>query len=411
MSLRAPVVLILSIALGAHCEIQNVRFANETALLPIGARLAGASEVALGLAGDPSFLGRTPSGLMDVQYPEVVIHHGSLYEDLALNQDEVFLAAPLSMGTLGLGITRVGADGIPRTERGVTPDFTAMETFSVTDWILNVAFAKSWMEGRLRGGTALRLLGHDFDQTGLGAQMDASFVWVQNGWRGGLRMDRGIGGVGVYRSGHSEYTAPDVQAGFGWEKKSSYLYGTLAMAWESAGLLQEQSSSSFTEADVRPWTDPWLALRASRLAVELRTDFGLSLRAGSEIQSLVRVTDFLQGEDEQGLYGESRGSFSIGAGYLWSQRVRVDYALVGHPDLGSTQRISLGIVFGGKSQTPATKPDESKLEESAGKTSTEPSLPGKPVVDGGSEPPETKAVPKEPEEAPEGADVPESSNN
>lgn len=405
MSLRAHLALIALLSVGAQAEIQTVRFGNEPALLPIGARLAGVADVALGLSGDPSYLGRTPSGLLDVEHPEVVIHHGSLYADLSLNQDEVFVAAPLSMGTLGLGITRVGADGIPRTVRDVTPDFTTMETFSVTAWILNLAFAKSWMDNRLRGGAALRLLGHDLDQAGLGAQMDASFVWVQNGFRGGLRMDRGLGGVGMYRSGYSEYTPPDIQAGFGWETKSSYLYGTAALAWESAGLLQEQSSSSFTEADVRPWRDPWLALRASRVAAELRTDFGLSLRAGAEIQALVRITDFLQGEDENGLYGESRGSYSIGAGYLWSQRVRVDYAFVGHPDLGGTQRFSLGIVFGGPGPVQSVRTVEPKSNPA--RESKDPQ-PGDSIPQAS---PKPAAQPVEPQEAPEGADAPERSSN
>lgn len=405
MSLRVHLALIALFTVAVRSEVQTVRFGNEPALLPIGARLAGAADVALGLSGDPSYLGRTPSGLMDVEHPEVVIHHGSLYEDLSLNQDEVFVAAPLSMGTLGLGITRVGADGIPRTVRDVTPDFTTMETFSVTAWILNLAFAKSWMDNRLRGGAALRLLGHDLDQIGLGAQMDASFVWVQNGFRGGLRMDRGLGGVGVYRSGHSEYTPPDIQIGLGWETKSPYLYGTAALAWESAGLLQQQSSSSFTEADVRLWRDPWLAMRASRVAAELRTDFGLSLRAGAEIQALVRITDFLQGEDENGLYGESRGSYSVGAGYLWSQRVRVDYAFVGHPDLGGTQRISLGIVFGGPGPTQTTRSGESKSDVVRETKETQPSEPGHEAAGKSTTPP------AEPQEAPEGADAPEQSSN
>jgi hypothetical protein len=217
--------------------------------------------------------------------------------------------------------------------------------------------------------------------------------------------------VGIYRSGFSEYTAPDVQVGAGWEKKSSYLYGTLALAWESAGLLQQQSSSTFTEADVRPWNDPWLALRASRLAAELRTDFGLSLRAGTEIQSLVRITDFLQGEDEQGLYGESRGSYSIGAGFLWSQRVRVDYALVGHPDLGSTQRVSLGIVFGGPPPAPPQKTADPKIDESGDLPA--PSVPQstKTAAPSDSEPPEASAPTPAPPEPPEALDAPEQSSN
>jgi hypothetical protein len=63
--------------------------------------------------------------------------------------------------------------------------------------------------------------------------------------------------------------------------------------------------------------------------------------------------NFLQGEDQQGQFGDSRGSVSVGAGYLWANKVRVDYALVSNPDLGNTQRFSLGLVFGGSAPKPA----------------------------------------------------------
>jgi len=113
-------------------------------------------------------------------------------------------------------------------------------------------------------------------------------------------------------------------------------------------LLQPEATSTFSESDSRPWKDPWLFARASRLAAEFHTDFGVVFRAGCEIQALVRVTDFLQGTDQRGLYGESSGEFAVGVGYLWSDRVRVDYALVSTPDLGSSQRVTLALVFGGK---------------------------------------------------------------
>jgi hypothetical protein len=333
-------------------DLSNVNYANNSAELETGARLAGDAGVSLGLPGDPSHLSRSPAGLVDADRPEVVVHHGSLYQNLSLSQDEVYLAAPLSVGTLGLGIARIGADGILRSDRGQTPDFNNPSTFSATDWIGTMAFARSWVEGRLRGGASLRLLGRTIDETsGAGAEMDASLVWVQSGWRAGLRMDRGLGGFSLWRTGTAEYYAPNLEAGLGWEHPFPYFYGTLALAWESPGLLQPQATSSFSEGDARPWKDPWLFARASRLAAEFHTDFGLVFRAGCEIQALVRITDFLQGSDQKGLYGESSGEFAVGVGYLWSDRVRIDYALVNTPDLGTSQRVSISLVFGSKPKT------------------------------------------------------------
>lgn len=328
-------------------SIETVNHVNDAALLPVGARGAGLAGVGIGMVGDPSHLASSPAGLADVERPEVVVHHASLYEDLALSQDEIYLAAPLSYGTLGLGISRIGADGILRAEAGKAPDFADPSTFSATDWIASLAFARTWFDRRLRAGASLRVLGRDIDSYyGAGAQLDASAVWVQDGIRAGVRLDRGLGGLATWESGRTEYTPPDLMLGLGYQRRLPYFYGTGAVGWETSGLLREQSGSSFSDRDARPWVNPWLFLRSSRLAGEFRFDMGLVLRAGAEVQSLTRLLDFLQGEDQQGQFGDSRGSVSAGAGYLWSNRVRVDYALSAHPDLGTTQRISLGIVFG-----------------------------------------------------------------
>lgn len=344
-------------------SIETVNHVNDAALLPVGARSAGVAGVGIGFAGDPSHLASSPAGLADVERAEVVVHHASLYEDLALSQDEIYLAAPLSYGTLGLGISRIGADGILRAQAGRAPDFADPSTFSATDWIASLAFARTWFDRRLRAGASLRVLGRDIDSYyGAGAQLDASVVWLQNGFRAGVRLDRGIGGLATWESGYTEYTPPDLMLGVGYQRRLPYFYGTGALAWETSGLLREQSASSFSQKDARPWVDPWLFLRSSRLAGEFRFDMGLVLRAGCEIQSLTRLLDFLQGEDQQGQFGDSRGSVSAGAGYLWSNRVRVDYALSAHPDLGTTQRISLGIVFG-KDHKPELAPEKPQPQE------------------------------------------------
>jgi hypothetical protein len=344
------VCLVHAAGTAGALDVSNVNYANNSADLETGARLAGDAGVSLGLPGDPSHLSLSPAGLADVQQPEVVVHHGSLYQDLSLSQDEVYLAAPLTGGTLGLGLARIGADGILGVDRGQTPDFNNPSTFSATDWIGTLAFARTWMEGRLRGGASLRLLGSSIDNDlGAGAEMNASVVWAQDGWRAGLRMDHGLGGVSIWNTGTAEYSPPNLEAGFGWEHPFPYFYGTLALAWESPGLLQPEATSTFSTGDARPWVDPWLSARASRIAMEFHTDFGLVFRAGCEIQALVRITDFLQGTDQTGIYGESSGEFAVGAGYLWSDRVRIDYALVSTPDLGTSQRISLALVFGGRS--------------------------------------------------------------
>jgi len=343
----------LFLTAAAGFALETASYVNDAASLPIGARTAGVAGISLGMPGDPSHLAMSPAGLADVSHPEVVFHHARLYEDLSLSQDELYLAAPLSYGTIGLGISHIGADGILRAERGQSPDFSDPSTFAATDWIVSLAFARTWLDRRLRAGAALRMLGRDIDSYyGGGAQLDASVVWLQSGFRAGMKLDRGIGGLATWESGRTEYSPPDLVAGLGYEHRVPYFYGQGSLAWETPGLVQKQASSTFSSGDARLWVDPWLFLRSSRIGGEFRFDMGLVLRAGCEIQSLTRALDFLQGEDQQGQFGDSRGSVSVGAGYLWANKVRVDYALVSHPDLGNTQRFSLGLVFGGSAPKP-----------------------------------------------------------
>lgn len=327
----------------------EVRYANEAATLLQGARLPALAGVTLGMPADPGGLGRSPAGLAEYTSPELVVHHAVLYSGLGATQDEILLAVPLQgrLG-LGIGISRVGADGILAVGDGEDPDFENPRTFSAADWVATLGVGRSWFSGRLLAGGAVRFLYRDLDQVGIGAQTEASAVWKSpDGWRLGARLDRGFGSFATWmETGREEFSPADVMVGVGLEKRLPYFYGTGNLGWESPGLVQGEGSATFTDKDVRFTSDPWLALRASRLAGEFRFDFGGVLRAGAEIQAITRLTDFLQDKDEEGLFGESRGMVAFGAGYLWNQRARVDYALVVDPDLGSMHRVALGLVFG-----------------------------------------------------------------
>lgn len=339
----------------------EVRYANEAAALLQGARLPALAGVTLGMPSDPGGIGRSPAGLAEYTSPELVVHHAVLYSGLGATQDEILLAIPLqgNLG-LGLGLSRVGADGILAVADGEDPDFENPRTFSAADWVATLGVGRSWLDGRLLAGGAVRFLYRDLDQVGIGAQTEASVLWkFPAGYRVGARLDRGFGSFASWmETGREEFSPADLMVGAGLEKRLPYFYGTGNIGWESPGLVQGEGSATFTDEDVRFTSDPWLALRASRLAGEFRFDFGGVLRAGSEIQAITRLTDFLQDKDEEGLFGESRGMVAFGAGYLWNQRARVDYALVVDPDLGSMHRVALGLVFGSAPRRPETTDDQ-----------------------------------------------------
>lgn len=352
----------------------EVRYANEAAELLQGARLPGVAGVTLGLPPDPGGIGRSPAGLAEYRHPELVIHHAVLYSGLGATQDEILLAVPLQANTgLGAALARVGADGIMRVDEGEDPDFENPSTFSASDWVGTLGLGRAWFDGRLLGGAAIRFLYRDLDQTGLGAQTEASMVWKSPmGWRLGARLDRGFGSFAGWESGRREYSPADVMVGAGVEKRMPYFYGKGLLAWESPGLFQQEGNATFTDKDVRLTEDPWLFLRASRLGGEFQFDFGGVLRAGCEIQALTRLTDFLQDKDEEGLFGESNGMVSFGAGYLWADRARIDYALVVDPDLGSMHRVALGLVFGVPRKSRQAHPDDLSAPPADSSTSAPP---------------------------------------
>jgi hypothetical protein len=360
MKRLVPFLLLTAITASAV----EVRYANEAATLLQGARLPALAGVTLGIPADPGGLGRSPAGLAEYSSPELVVHHAVLYSGLGATQDEILLAVPLQGNVgLGVGISRVGADGILAVSEGEDPDFENPRTFSAADWVATLGVGRSWFAGRLLAGGAVRFLYRDLDQVGIGAQTEASAVWKSpDGWRLGARLDRGFGSFASWmETGREEFSPADVMVGAGLERRLPYFYGTGNLGWESPGLVQGEGSATFTDQDVRFTSDPWLALRASRLAGEFRFDFGGVLRAGAEIQAITRLTDFLQDKDEEGLFGESRGMVAFGAGYLWNKRARVDYALVVDPDLGSMHRVALGLVFG--SVLPRSEPAEDQVRQ------------------------------------------------
>jgi hypothetical protein len=340
--------ILAALGLAALSRAAENAYVNSSFDLPAGARLPGMGDVSLGMPGDASFLLQDPAALAELTRPEGFYHHGSLYEGLDISQDEAFGAMPLGKGTvLGFGAQRIAAGGILQVADGETPDFDSPNTFDAADYTLATAVARSLYDGQLLVGGVMRLSVRQMDQLGLGAQLDGSVVWKpMDGWRLGARVERAIATATVWESGYREYSPMDVAVGLGYEGEVPYLYGRGSLGIETPGLFSDQASNTFSTSDARLTDDPYLFLRSCRLGGEFRFDWGGVIRAGVEIQALTRWSDIFQGQDQTGLYGESWGQMAFGVGYLWGERLRIDYSMQSTPDLGLSHRISLGWMFG-----------------------------------------------------------------
>lgn len=348
--LDAVIWRLLTVTLGlvATSRAEQATYANSSFDLPVGARLPGMGNVSLGMPADGSFLLANPAGLAELVRPEGFFHHANLYQGLDIAQDEIFGTMSLGNGTvLGFGGQRLSAVGILRVKDGETPNFDNPTTLDAADWTAAAAVARSLYDGKLLVGGLMRLSVRDLDQWGLGAQLDGSVVWKPTeNWRLGARLERAIATATVWESGRSEWSPMDVAVGFGYDAEVPYLYGRGSIGFETPGLFETQASNTFSAAPARLWDDPSLFLRSCRIGGEFRFDWGGVIRAGAEIQSLTRWSDIFQGNDQTGLYGESWGQMGFGVGYLWNERLRIDYALQSHPDLGMSHRIALGWLFG-----------------------------------------------------------------
>lgn len=316
------------------------------------------------MAADGSFLLSNPAGLAEMERPEGFFHHANLYQGLDISQDEIFGIVPLGKGTVvGFGGQRLSATGILRVRDGESPDNTNPNTLETADWTAAGAVARSLYGGHLLVGGLVRLSVRDLDQLGLGAQLDGSVVWKPTqDWRIGARLERAIATATVWESGRREWSPSDLSLGFGYETEMPYLYGKGALAFETPGLFAEEASNTFSDKPARLWDDPSLFVRSCRFGGEFRFDWGGAVRIGAELQAFSRWSDIFQGQDETGLHGESWGQMGGGVGYLWGDRLRIDYALQSNPDLGLSHRIALGWLFG---EAPARRKASEEKDEVA----------------------------------------------
>lgn len=385
-------LLTVCLVLARVVHAEKAMYANSSNDLVPGARLPGMGNVSLGMPADPSMLLSNPAGLAELDRPEGFFHHANLYQGLDISQDEIFGSLPLGNGTVvGFGGQRVSVSNIPRVDSGETPNSTFPRTFEAADWTLAAGISRSLLNGHLLVGGLMRLGVRDLDQYGLGAQLDGSVVWKPvDGLRVGARLERIVATATVWESGRKEWSPMDLATGIGYELPVPYLYGSASFAFETPGLFQTQASNSFSNSKARLWDDPNLFLRSCRIGSEFRFDWGGFLRVGAEIQALTRWSDFFQGRDEDGLLGESRGLAGFGVGYLLGDRLKIDYALQGHPDLGLSHRISLGWRFG----SPAAKPTP---------TDAAPTVPPAAIRQDAPPSSDTSKVETTPDEAPETA--------
>ena len=287
--------------------MDRVAGANATLDIEPGAHSAALGSATMAVDGDYLGLVSNPYQLSSIRYGWASFSHTAYFEDT--QYDFASAALPLGEGQgLGISFARFGADDIPYIREGEPiPEGSDYNTLSYADWMFSVTFGRRILP-RLDIGVGFHGLYREMDQTGWGFRGDAGLRYrlVDNLYVSGL-LKGWTSSATTWESGEVEYSSPEFYLAANYSLPVSYLYGTLGLYWQSAGLFHHEARSLDFGG-----------------GVEFAFDFGLSLRAG-----LSSFTTFQ--------------SVTAGAGLVIMKFLRVDYAFESHPVLSPVHRVSISV--------------------------------------------------------------------
>lgn len=162
-----PVYAILLLAIFCpDVEAQNTRYSGDPFLLGAGARSLGLGSAFVAISDDATAVYWNPAGLVHIDRREVQVQHAEQFGG-SVNHDVFTLAGPSRFGGLGVGLLRLGVDGIPLTAledpgRPLGPDNRPVvsQVVGATDYSLYLAYGRRVLPN-LMVGTSLKLIWRD----------------------------------------------------------------------------------------------------------------------------------------------------------------------------------------------------------------------------------------------------------
>lgn len=282
------------------------------------------------MAIDGDYLGllSNPYQLANVNYGWASFSHTEYYEDT--RYDFASAVMPIGEGQgLGVSFGRFGANDIPYIKEGEPlPEGSFYKTLSIADYVFSVSWGRR-LTDRIDLGVAFHGIYRDMDQSGWGFRGDAGLRYkvIERLYVSGL-LKGWTSSATSWDSGEFEYTSPEVYLAASYSVPVPYLYGSLSVYWQGAGLFHHEARAmdfvTDQDAGARIWEDPLDWLSGGRGGVEFNFDFGLSLRAGlSSFSTFQAVT--------------------AGAGLTIAKFIKIDYAFESHPVLSPVHRVSVSV--------------------------------------------------------------------
>lgn len=323
-TLFASVLLVVAHAIA----MDRVTGANETFNIEPGARSAALGSSTMAIDGDYLGLLSNPYQLANVNYGWASFSHTEYYEDT--RYDFASAVMPIGEGQgLGVSFGRFGANDIPYIKEGEPlPEGSFYKTLSIADYVFSVSWGRR-LTDRIDLGVAFHGIYRDMDQSGWGFRGDAGLRYkvIERLYVSGL-LKGWTSSATSWDSGEFEYTSPEVYLAASYSVPVPYLYGSLSVYWQGAGLFHHEARAmdfvTDQDAGARIWEDPLDWLSGGRGGVEFNFDFGLSLRAGlSSFSTFQAVT--------------------AGAGLTIAKFIKIDYAFESHPVLSPVHRVSVSV--------------------------------------------------------------------
>ena len=330
---RVLLTLLVSILSAQNVGAQGfttAKYAGEFLNLGAGGRSLGMGGAYVAVVSDVTAGYWNPAGLAYIDYPQVMLMHSSQFEGI-MNYD--YGSFGLSVGrksSLGISIFRIGVGNIPRTALR-NPDLGVGETFidengqavrntpfvegffGSTDYALFMTYSKK-VSGTFSYGGNVKILNKSLgENSAWGIGFDLGFIFHP--------IDRLIVGVTLrdltstmlaWDTGRRELITPSLVTGFSYPVVFSFIGGQIQPALDL--VMRFENRKEAAQASIGP----------SSFDVNMGWEYqyrnAFSIRIGSS----------------------EVGEFAAGAG-LHFPKLQLDYAFIGHEDLGPTHRVSVRL--------------------------------------------------------------------
>ncbi len=324
---------------GIGGDLVGAKYAGEFLNLGAGGRSLGMGGAFVAVARDVTSGYWNPAGLSHLKYPQFMLMHSSQFSG-EVNYDYGSVGLPVGgRNSVGLSLIRVGVDDVIKT-RLLNPDLAIGEidstsgvrnvpiedgAFNAADYALYLTYSKR-SGGNFSYGGNVKLVHRglgDNSAWGIGFDVGVLFSPMTN-LMVGLNFQDVTTTLLAWDTGRRELIRPTLRAGV------SYPF-----SWEAAGGRFQPAVDFIFRFENRQESSLFNVGRTS-----LDINVGWEYVHRGSVAFRFGFADFAQSEASE----VSLGQVSAGIG-LRFPKLNIDYAFLGHEDLGNTHRISAKLTL------------------------------------------------------------------